>query len=284
MIEKIDNDIFKTFLDISLKKNKKSNKLAKPNAIFFDWENTIVTKKIKMIEIKEEANQIVDKKANTNIANNFCKNNFYDYFDGKQIDNKMNDLYKKIFNNENIFNHIEHDICYDKKVNSEINSNIEENKKNKINHKKKYKSEYIYDFIEKNPLIKLLDLIKKNKIFCGVISNKNNIVLNKQIKEFDLAKYFSIIIGDGDSPSRKPMVDPMIYALSKTNIEFGKNIWFIGDSYTDIEFANITISTAILYDFNKTKKNNENFNYYKEDLIIYSMEELFQTLNQIFEK
>ena len=89
-----------------------------------------------------------------------------------------------------------------------------------------------------------------------MISNKNSSKLNEEIKFFGLKKYFQQIIGNGDCPSNKPMIDPLIYALSKTDIEFGKMIWFIGDSKTDMEFANITLSTGILYNQKKISKSN----------------------------
>ncbi len=92
------------------------------------------------------------------------------------------------------------------------------------------------------------------------------------------------------------MVDPLIHALVKTEIEFGKMIWFIGDSETDMEFANMTLSTGILYNPKKTSESNyfsceteDNMtkktmqkSELKEDLEVKSMEEVLLILKSMF--
>ena len=134
--------------------------------------------------------------------------------------------------------------------------------------------------IEKNDLIKFLELIKKLGIFCAVISNRNGELLRTETDYFGVTKYFNKIIGAGDSYGTKPMIDPMLLALSDTNIEFGKNVWYIGDSMTDMEFAFMTLSTGVLY---KSPKNNNNIDSYesKSDFSVTSMKQLFIMLERI---
>jgi len=136
----------------------------------------------------------------------------------------------------------------------------------------------------------LLNFIKKNNIFCGIISNKDKNALMDEIYAFELDSYFDKVIAKGDSPSIKPMVDPMVYMLSETNLEFGKNIWFIGDSDIDMEFGNVTLSTSIRYSNKKLiekkyeNQNNKKYkNHYKDfhDKKISSMSEILDILKMM---
>jgi phosphoglycolate phosphatase len=222
-------NIFKLLNEINYFETKIFKGLHKPEAIFFDWENTIVRKKK------------------------------IDDYDSEKYDLSF------IYNNQD-----------SKTINHNNSENI-----------------YEYELIEKQKIIELLNFINRQKIFCGIISNKNNKRLNFEIENFRLKNYFQKIIGEGDCPSKKPMIDPLIYALEKTEIEFGKTIWFIGDSASDMEFASLTLCTGILYNPNKKnddfnyfthglKKQNKNINDLSEDLEIKTMDEILNILKTIF--
>jgi FMN phosphatase YigB (HAD superfamily) len=102
-------------------------------------------------------------------------------------------------------------------------------------------------------LIELLNLIKKNKIYTAIVSNTDKFKLHDEIEKLKFYQYFDKIIGIGDSPEIKPSIECMIRAISDTNIEFGENIWMIGDSETDMEFARISCATGILFNPNNKK-------------------------------
>lgn len=97
-------------------------------------------------------------------------------------------------------------------------------------------------------IIPLLQNLKKDNIFTAVISNKIGPLLRKEVDYFHLTKYFNTIIGAGDASSDKPSPAPVFLALNNRNIIINKeNVYFVGDSLTDIECAKNSDITAILY-------------------------------------
>jgi histidinol phosphatase-like enzyme len=106
-------------------------------------------------------------------------------------------------------------------------------------------------------IIKLLELLKKYDIYTGIVSNKNSISLNEEIQKLGFKKFFNKILGLNCSPEPKPSIEMIIRAITDSKIEFGENIWIIGDSEVDMEFAKISLSTGIL--FSKDKKHNQKF-------------------------
>ena len=105
----------------------------------------------------------------------------------------------------------------------------------------------VQDKIE--PLAHALDIIqffKARNVFISIISNKQNILLNKEIDKLNWTKYFDIILGAGDlaedKPSKITVEEVLKHYKSPT-----KNIWFIGDSPTDMETAYNTNCLPILF-------------------------------------
>lgn len=97
-------------------------------------------------------------------------------------------------------------------------------------------------------VIPLLELLRKNKIYTAIVSNKDKLHLNYEIQKLNLSHFFDQVIGSGDLPVNKPSIDCMIKAIDDTNIKFGENIWVIGDSEVDMQFAKISCSTGVLFD------------------------------------
>ena len=96
-------------------------------------------------------------------------------------------------------------------------------------------------------IIKLLELLKKYDIYTGIVSNKGSSLLNEEIQKLGFKKFFNKILGADCSPEPKPSIEMMIRAISNSKIEFGENIWMIGDSDVDMEFAKISLATGILF-------------------------------------
>lgn len=253
-----NTNIFELLNSINYFETNIVSELHKPTAIIFDWYGTIIQKKDTK---KNEANEYLKyfnipyESIESNNKIDFFTREYFDYINQN----------KKSINN----------FCIQKsKLNTKhINILVK------------------YEIIEPNVILTLLNFIKKNNIFCGIISNKDKNALMDEICAFELDSYFDKVIAKGDSPSIKPMVDPMVYMLSETNLEFGKNIWFIGDSDIDMEFGNVTLSTSIRYSNKKlikTKYENQNDkkykNYYKDfhDKKISSMSEILDILKMMF--
>jgi len=103
---------------------------------------------------------------------------------------------------------------------------------------------------------KILKIIKKKKIPCGVISNKDGNLLRKEINKLGWKKYFKILVGANDAKKDKPSKYPFLLALKKISLKPNKNIWYVGDNEIDVEFAKKNKCLSIFIENNMFKKKN----------------------------
>lgn len=106
---------------------------------------------------------------------------------------------------------------------------------------------------------KVLEKLSHTDIYLGVVSNKTGVSLRKEVKGLGFDKYFTKVIGAKDAKEDKPSIEPVKMALEGSNIELGKHIWFIGDSVSDLECARNGNMTAMFYgddDLSKEKYKN----------------------------
>ncbi|AEP09601.1 HAD family hydrolase [Micavibrio aeruginosavorus] len=68
----------------------------------------------------------------------------------------------------------------------------------------------------------------------GVVSNKRHAVLMKEIEHLGWSKYFASVVGAGEAGRDKPAPDPLILALNQAGLKAGPNIWYIGDTESDL--------------------------------------------------
>ena len=92
----------------------------------------------------------------------------------------------------------------------------------------------------------LLQFLKEEGIYSGIISNKNGIFLRKEIKKLDWNKYFDNVLGATDLDVDKPSKEIIDTLLKQTEILPGKSVWFIGDAIVDLECAYMANCTPIL--------------------------------------
>ncbi len=59
--------------------------------------------------------------------------------------------------------------------------------------------------------------------------------------------YFAQLVGADDAARDKPHPDPVHLALEGSNIQPGEHVWFIGDTVIDLECAQNTQCTPVLY-------------------------------------
>lgn len=80
-----------------------------------------------------------------------------------------------------------------------------------------------------------------------IVSNKRGDVMRREVAHLGWTERFVTCVGSFDAPKDKPHPEPVELALGKAGIKTGdKSIWFVGDTYIDIECANTTGCTAIL--------------------------------------
>jgi phosphoglycolate phosphatase len=83
----------------------------------------------------------------------------------------------------------------------------------------------------------LLDFLAKQNIKLGVVSNKKTSILNKEIDFLNWSDFFSVVIGAGDAEKDKPAPDPIFLALDRIGLKASEEIWFVGDTVVDWQAA-----------------------------------------------
>ncbi|WP_169192930.1 HAD family hydrolase [Anaplasma platys] len=83
----------------------------------------------------------------------------------------------------------------------------------------------------------LLELLYKNNVRMGIVSNKRGTQLRDEVRSLGLTRYFSVILGKGDTVESKPSPEPIFVALESMGIAPGERVFFVGDSATDVVSA-----------------------------------------------
>jgi phosphoglycolate phosphatase len=74
-------------------------------------------------------------------------------------------------------------------------------------------------------------------VFLGVVSNKTGALLRLEAERLGWSRYFGRLIGAGDAIADKPDPAPVQLALEPSGVEPGRDVWFVGDTGVDIECA-----------------------------------------------
>jgi phosphoglycolate phosphatase len=94
----------------------------------------------------------------------------------------------------------------------------------------------------------MLKKLKSYSIYTAIVSNKKNTNLRKEVSYFKLDNYLDKIVGSGDTHEDKPYATPVFCALDKSLLPINeKNVFFIGDSITDILCAQNANCLPIVY-------------------------------------
>jgi phosphoglycolate phosphatase len=83
----------------------------------------------------------------------------------------------------------------------------------------------------------LLQRLAEEEIFLGVVSNKTGSLLRREADHLGWSALFRSVIGAGDAPIDKPDPAPVRLALSQSGIAPGEAVWFVGDTGIDMECA-----------------------------------------------
>lgn len=93
----------------------------------------------------------------------------------------------------------------------------------------------------------VLKRVRDLGLYSAVVSNKKGVNLRKEITHLNWDDYFDAIVGSDDAARDKPHADPVHLAFDQSPVKPGRHVWFIGDSEIDLECAQISGCTAILY-------------------------------------
>ncbi|MGN7618627.1 MAG: HAD family hydrolase [Ehrlichia sp.] len=126
------------------------------------------------------------------------------------------------------------------------------------------KSQKLDNFTLNDGAIELLNTLRENNIAMAIVSNKNGEKLRSEIHYKNLTHYFNSIIGSGDTSTNKPSPEPVLAALANINVQPSKEIFFIGDSISDIQSATEAGCLPINYGNNIAASNILSFKNFDE--------------------
>ena len=92
-----------------------------------------------------------------------------------------------------------------------------------------------------------LKLLRSQDVPLFVVSNKKGDNLRAELEHLGWNHYFLNAVGAGDATKDKPSPEPVWHAIKPHGFEQTENIWFIGDSDIDLECAQNSGCTPILY-------------------------------------
>lgn len=108
--------------------------------------------------------------------------------------------------------------------------------------------------------LQVLDFLKDYNVYTAIVSNKSHLRLKNEINNrLKLGHYFKSIVGSGEAIEDKPSAIPAKLALEKLNLDSFDNVWFIGDSFVDMETAKNLGCKAILFGTESLSQNIEIF-------------------------
>jgi phosphoglycolate phosphatase len=74
-------------------------------------------------------------------------------------------------------------------------------------------------------------------IFQAIVSNKRGDYLRKEAETLGWTGFFGPIIGANDAIRDKPAIDPVHMALNDSGLVAGQTVWFVGDTDIDMQCA-----------------------------------------------
>jgi len=83
----------------------------------------------------------------------------------------------------------------------------------------------------------LLEALTAKRVYMGVVSNKMGDHLRREAEHLGWAHHFGRLVGATDAPRDKPAAEPVHLALEGSGIGPDGSVWFVGDTEIDIECA-----------------------------------------------
>lgn len=83
----------------------------------------------------------------------------------------------------------------------------------------------------------LLAQLVEMGVYLGVVSNKTGAILRRETEKIGWSRFFGRVVGAGDAAADKPHAAPVILALEASGIGAGAGVWFVGDTGVDLECA-----------------------------------------------
>lgn len=119
----------------------------------------------------------------------------------------------------------------------------------------------------------VLARVQQQGLFCAAVSNKKGDTLRKEAAALNWEQYFGAVVGADDALHDKPHTAPVELAFKDSAVPLDESVWFVGDSEVDLECAANVGCTAILYgphaklheSFDQAYYKNQPYHFYAEN-------------------
>lgn len=110
-----------------------------------------------------------------------------------------------------------------------------------------YRAIHLEDLQPLDGARELLEWLSQTPLYVALVSNKRGPTLREEAEHLGFTGYFDRLIGADDAERDKPHPAPALMALDGSGIAPSPAVWFIGDTAIDLECAQNTGLTPILY-------------------------------------
>lgn len=96
----------------------------------------------------------------------------------------------------------------------------------------------------------MLESLKEFGLTVGIISNRRREFVDKELMQIDGTGWQHLtdtVVGGDEVEHRKPFPDLILKALENLNEKPAPNVWYVGDSSTDVAAAKLAGVTAVFY-------------------------------------
>ncbi len=93
----------------------------------------------------------------------------------------------------------------------------------------------------------MLKQLRQAGLFVAAVSNKRGPALRREIEALGWNPYFDAIIGAGDAEKDKPHPHPARLALTQYSAKPDPVVWFVGDTVVDLECGAAIGATCVYY-------------------------------------
>lgn len=122
----------------------------------------------------------------------------------------------------------------------------------------------------------LLAHLQKANILLSVVSNKSGELLRREVEHLVWTDKFHRVVGANDAASDKPSAAPMTLALEGGGVPVNKQVWYVGDTALDMQFAHNASCCAVLV--NAEQRDLADFAGYPPDMVVDSCDALIDHL------
>jgi len=87
-------------------------------------------------------------------------------------------------------------------------------------------------------VIEVMRFLQESRVKLGLVTNKRRCYVGKELEHTGLNKFLPIVVCAGEASHDKPYADPLLKAIELANLPPQKHeIWYIGDTETDLKCA-----------------------------------------------